>query len=293
LAFNIYFKKVGYVYQPNSPFEFKALTDISLSINKASVTAIIGHTGSGKSTLLQHLNALIKPTSGVVKIGGQEISNKTNNKNLKYLRQKVGIVFQFSEAQLFEETVLKDVAFGPQNFGFSKEEAEIKARFALKQVGIAKELFNRSPFELSGGQMRRVAIAGILAINPDILVLDEPTTGLDPKGKMEMMAMFYRLHKKYKTTLVLVSHSMDDVVYFADFVYVLEKGKVIKAGTPAEIFADSSWLKEKQIELPTAGKFSLKLQEKGIKFKQLPLTIEELTNQLVDYIFYKQENINE
>ncbi|MDR1521995.1 MAG: energy-coupling factor ABC transporter ATP-binding protein [Streptococcaceae bacterium] len=293
MAFNIYFKKVGYVYQPNSPFEFKALTDISLSINKASVTAIIGHTGSGKSTLLQHLNALIKPTSGVVKIGGQEISNKTNNKNLKYLRQKVGIVFQFSEAQLFEETVLKDVAFGPQNFGFSKEEAEIKARFALKQVGIAKELFNRSPFELSGGQMRRVAIAGILAINPDILVLDEPTTGLDPKGKMEMMAMFYRLHKKYKTTLVLVSHSMDDVVYFADFVYVLEKGKVIKAGTPAEIFADSSWLKEKQIELPTAGKFSLKLQEKGIKFKQLPLTIEELTNQLVDYIFYKQENINE
>ncbi|MDR1012915.1 MAG: energy-coupling factor ABC transporter ATP-binding protein [Lactobacillales bacterium] len=281
---DIYFKKVGHVYQPNSPFEFKALTDINLSINKASVTAIIGHTGSGKSTLLQHLNALIKPTSGIVKIGEREISNKTNNKNLKYLRQKVGIVFQFSEAQLFEETVLKDVAFGPQNFGVSQEKARDKACVALKQVGITEELFQRSPFELSGGQMRRVAIAGILAMDPDILVLDEPTTALDPKGKMEMMTIFQRLHQEYGKTLVLVTHLMDDVAKFADFVYVLEKGKVVKAGKPAEVFTNPYWLKEKQLALPKAAKFSLKLQEKGINFDKLPLTIEELADQLISHI---------
>jgi energy-coupling factor transport system ATP-binding protein len=284
LALDIYFKKVGHVYQPNSPFEFKALTDINLSINKASVTAIIGHTGSGKSTLLQHLNALIKPTSGIVKIGEREISNKTNNKNLKYLRQKVGIVFQFSEAQLFEETVLKDVAFGPQNFGVSQEKARDKACVALKQVGITEELFQRSPFELSGGQMRRVAIAGILAMDPDILVLDEPTTALDPKGKMEMMTIFQRLHQEYGKTLVLVTHLMDDVAKFADFVYVLEKGKVVKAGKPAEVFTNPYWLKEKQLALPKAAKFSLKLQEKGINFDKLPLTIEELADQLISHI---------
>jgi energy-coupling factor transport system ATP-binding protein len=291
LALDIYFKKVGHVYQPNSPFEFQALIDVSLAIKEGSVTAFIGHTGSGKSTLLQHLNALIKPTSGVVQIGEREISVKTNNKNLKPIRQKVGIVFQFSEMQLFEETVLKDVTFGPQNFGFSKEEAEDKARIALRQVGIAEELFSRSPFELSGGQMRRVAIAGILAMNPDVLVLDEPTTGLDPKGRIEMMATFKRLHQEYGTTLVLVTHLMDDVANFADFVYVLEKGKVVKAGLPAEIFADHSWLKEKQLALPMAAKFSLKLQKKGIDFAKLALTIEELADQLTAYL--NQEDVNE
>jgi energy-coupling factor transport system ATP-binding protein len=284
LALDIDFKKVEHVYQPNSPFEFRALIDVSLSIKKGSVTAIIGHTGSGKSTLLQHLNALIKPTSGIVKIGKREISAKTNNKNLKAIRQKVGIVFQFSEAQLFEETVLKDVSFGPQNFGFSKEEAKDKARIALKQVGIVEKLFNRSPFELSGGQVRRVAIAGILAMNPDVLVLDEPTTGLDPKGKMEMMTMFQRLHQKYGTTLVLVTHLMDDVARFADFVYVLEKGRIVKSGPPAAIFADPSWLKEKQLDLPTAAKFSLKLQKKGVNLAGLPLTIEDLTAQLTTHL---------
>ncbi|MDR0614694.1 MAG: energy-coupling factor ABC transporter ATP-binding protein [Lactobacillales bacterium] len=288
---DIDFKKVEHVYQPNSPFEFQALIDVSLSIKKGSVTAIIGHTGSGKSTLLQHLNALLKPTSGVVKIGKREISAKTNNKNLKAIRQKVGIVFQFSEAQLFEETVLKDVAFGPQNFGFSKEEAKEKARIALKQVGIVEELFNRSPFELSGGQMRRVAIAGILAMKPDVLVLDEPTTGLDPKSKMEMMAMFWRLHQKYGTTLILVTHLMDDVADFADFVYVLEKGRVVKSGSPATIFADPSWLKKKQLDLPTAAKFSLKLQKKGVSLAELPLTIKDLAAQLTARL--KQENVDE
>jgi len=290
LALDIYFKKVGHVYQPNSPFEFQALTDVNLTIKEGSVTAFIGHTGSGKSTLLQHLNALIKPTSGTVQIGNREIYAKTNNKNLKSIRKKVGIVFQFSEMQLFEETVLKDVAFGPQNFGSSKKEAEDKARIALKQVGIAEDLFNRSPFELSGGQMRRVAIAGILAMNPDVLVLDEPTTGLDPKGRMEIMAMFQRLHQEHGTTLVLVTHLMDDVAKFADFVYVLEKGQVVKSGTPAVIFADHSWLKEKQLDLPTAAKFSLKLQKKGVNLAKLPLTIEDLVDQLTTHL--KQEDMN-
>lgn len=243
---DIRFEKVSYVYQPNTPFEQRALFDIDLAIKEGSYTALVGHTGSGKSTLLQHLNALLKPTAGQVKIGDRLITPDTDNKNLKPVRKKVGIVFQFPEAQLFEETVAKDIAFGPQNFGVGEEEALKLAAEMLSLVGLDESYLDRSPFELSGGQMRRVAIAGVLAMQPEVLVLDEPTAGLDPAGRKEMMDIFWRLHKERGMTIILVTHLMDDVANFADYVYVLEKGQVVNSGTPQVVFQNVNWLKEKQ-----------------------------------------------
>lgn len=283
---DIRFEKVDFTYQPNTPFEQRALFSIDLDIKQGSYTAIVGHTGSGKSTLLQHLNALIKPTAGRVLIGDRVIMPDTDNKNLKPIRQKVGIVFQFPEAQLFEETVAKDIAFGPKNFGATDEEGAELASKMLKMVGLDDSYMERSPFELSGGQMRRVAIAGVLAMEPEVLVLDEPTAGLDPQGRKEMMEMFLRLHKEQGMTIVLVTHLMDDVADYADYVVVLEKGRVVKQGTPQSVFADTQWLKEKQLGVPTAASFSEKLIAKGMKFADLPLTAEELANELLP-IFQK------
>lgn len=291
MALDIHFEKVKQVYQPNSPFKFRALTDITLTIPEGNITAFIGHTGSGKSTLLQHLNALMKPTNGFVKIGEKKILPQTKDKNLKTVRKKVGMVFQFPESQLFEETIIKDVAFGPQNFGLSKQEAEKKAAEALRHVDIAENLWNHSPFELSGGQMRRVAIAGVLAMSPEVLVLDEPTTGLDPKGRCEIMEIFQHLHQEKNVSLILVTHLMDHVAQFADFVHILEKGKIIKSGTPAEVFANTAWLKEKQLSLPNAALLSLKLQKKGILLNPLPLTMEKLVEELTQKL--SQEEANE
>lgn len=278
---DIHFEKVNFTYQPNTPFEQRALFDIDLLIKEGSYTALVGHTGSGKSTLLQHLNALVKPTSGFVQIGDRKITPETDNKNLKPIRKKVGIVFQFPEAQLFEETVARDIAFGPKNFGVGEEEALEIAKAALIQVGLDKTYLNRSPFELSGGQMRRVAIAGVLAMKPEVLVLDEPTAGLDPQGRKEMMEMFWRLHKEQNITIVLVTHLMDDVANYADFVYVLEKGKIVKNGEPREVFQDLNWLKEKQLGVPTATEFAELLSEKGIRMSEIPLTAEELADEIV------------
>lgn len=278
---DIRFEQVGFTYQPNSPFETRALFDIDLEVKEGSYTALVGHTGSGKSTLLQHLNALLKPTEGLVKIGKRTITPETDNKNLKPIRKKVGIVFQFPEAQLFEETVAKDIAFGPKNFGVSEEEGRKLAARYLELVGLDESYLERSPFELSGGQMRRVAIAGVLAMEPEVLVLDEPTAGLDPQGRKEMMDMFWRLHKEQQMTIVLVTHLMDDVANFADYVYVLEKGRVVKHGTPQSVFEDVRWVEEKQIGVPTATAFAEKLVQKGLHFEHLPLTAEELADQLV------------
>ena len=278
---DIRFEQVGFTYQPNSPFETRALFDINLEVKEGSYTALVGHTGSGKSTLLQHLNALLKPTAGLVKIGERTITPETDNKNLKPIRKKVGIVFQFPEAQLFEETVAKDIAFGPKNFGVTDEEAVKLAARYLELVGLDESYLERSPFELSGGQMRRVAIAGVLALDPEVLVLDEPTAGLDPQGRKEMMEMFWRLHKEQQMTIVLVTHLMDDVANFADYVYVLEKGRVVKCGTPQKVFEDVDWVEEKQIGVPTATAFAEKLVQKGLTFDHLPLTAEELADQLV------------
>ena len=251
-------KNVSYTYQAGTPFEGPALFGVDLEIKSGSYTALIGHTGSGKSTILQLLNGLLVPNQGSVEIGSTVITADSVNKDIKQVRKKVGLVFQFPESQVFDETVLKDVAFGPQNFGVSKEEAEVLAREKLHLVGISEDLFNRSPFELSGGQMRRVAIAGILAMEPDILVLDEPT----------------ELHRA-GMTIVLVTHLMDDVANFADTVYVLDKGRVVKSGQPAQVFQDLDFMESIQLGVPKITKFAHELAEKGMTFSHYPITIEE------------------
>ncbi|EFR45229.1 energy-coupling factor ABC transporter ATP-binding protein [Streptococcus pseudoporcinus] len=275
----INFQNVSFTYQAGTPFEGRALFDINLEIEDASYTAFIGHTGSGKSTIMQLLNGLLTPTSGIVNVGGKAITSQSKNKDIKLIRKEVGLVFQFPESQLFEETVLKDVAFGPQNFGVTKEDAEKLAREKLALVGISETLFEKNPFELSGGQMRRVAIAGILAMEPSILVLDEPTAGLDPKGRRELMTLFKKLHKS-GMTIVLVTHLMDDVANYADKVYVLEKGKVILSGKPNDIFQRVELLEEKQLGVPKITRFAYHLEKKGFQFSRLPITLEELREML-------------
>ena len=265
---------VCYTYQEGTPFASAALSDVSLTIEDGSYTAIIGHTGSGKSTILQLLNGLLVPTKGSVRVFDTLITPTSVNKQIRQIRKQVGLVFQFAENQIFEETVLKDVAFGPQNFGVSVEEAEAIAREKLALVGIDESLFERSPFELSGGQMRRVAIAGILAMDPSILVLDEPTAGLDPIGRKELMALFKKLHQD-GITIVLVTHLMDDVAEFADQVYVMEKGKLVKGGKPSLVFQNVEFMEKIQLGVPKITRFAQGLVDRGISFEQLPITIEE------------------
>ena len=278
---DITFEKVGYTYQKGTPFQNRALYDIDLHIKKGSFTALVGHTGSGKSTVLQHLNALMKPSEGTVTIGDRIITAQTDNKNLKSIRKKVGIVFQFPESQLFEETVAKDIAFGPKNFGATEEEGLELAKRMLPIVGLDESYLERSPFDLSGGQMRRVAIAGVLAMEPEVLVLDEPTAGLDPQGRKEMMDMFYRLYRTQGITIILVTHQMDDVANYADHMVVLEKGTVIKEGAPQAVFKDAEWLESKQLGVPAAVSFgSLLSQKTGLFLNELPLTTGDLADEI-------------
>lgn len=265
---------VSYTYQEGTPFASAALSDVSLTIEDGSYTAIIGHTGSGKSTILQLLNGLLVPTEGSVRVFDTLITPTSVNKEIRQIRKQVGLVFQFAENQIFEETVLKDVAFGPQNFGASVEGAEAIALEKLALVGIDESLFERSPFELSGGQMRRVAIAGILAMEPKILVLDEPTAGLDPIGRKELMNLFKKLHQD-GITIVLVTHLMDDVAEFADQVYVMEKGKLVKGGKPSLVFQQVEFMEKIQLGVPKITRFAQRLANRGVSFKQLPITIEE------------------
>lgn len=275
----INFQDVSFTYQEGTPFEGRALFDVNLDIEDGSYTAFIGHTGSGKSTIMQLLNGLLVPTSGRVTVDGKIITSQSKNKDIKQIRKEVGLVFQFPESQLFEETVLKDVAFGPQNFGVSKDNAERIAREKLALVGISEDLFEKNPFELSGGQMRRVAIAGILAMEPKVLVLDEPTAGLDPKGRRELMSLFKKLHDS-GMTIVLVTHLMDDVANFATKVYVLEKGKIILSGIPKDIFQNVELLESKQLGVPKITQFAYQLALKGKKFPSLPITLDELREEL-------------
>lgn len=268
-------EQVSFTYQAGTPFEGPALFDIDMEIVDKSFTALVGHTGSGKSTILQLLNGLNVPSSGRVVIGDTIITATSENKDIKHVRKKVGLVFQFAESQVFDETVLKDVAFGPQNFGVDKTEAEKIAKEKLALVGISEDLFERSPFELSGGQMRRVAIAGILAMEPEILVLDEPTAGLDPAGRKELMGIFQDLHGA-GMTVVLVTHLMDDVADFADFVYVLEKGRIVKSGHPKDVFQDVDFMDSVQLGVPKATRFAQDLVDRGLQLEQLPIAIEEL-----------------
>lgn len=278
---DITFEKVGYTYQKGTPFQNRALYDIDLHIKEGSFTALVGHTGSGKSTVLQHLNALMKPSEGTVTIGDRVITSQSDNKNLKSIRKKVGIVFQFPESQLFEETVAKDIAFGPKNFGASEEEGIELAKRILPIVGLDASYMERSPFDLSGGQMRRVAIAGVLAMEPEVLVLDEPTAGLDPQGRKEMMDMFYQLYRTQGLTIILVTHQMDDVANYADHMVVLEKGTVIKEGAPQDVFKDAPWLESKQLGVPAAVSFGSLLSQKiGLVFNELPLTTADLAEEI-------------
>ena len=272
-------ENVSFTYQKGTPLASTALSDVSLTIEDGSYTALIGHTGSGKSTILQLLNGLLVPSQGSVRVFDTLITSTSKNKDIRQIRKQVGLVFQFAENQIFEETVLKDVAFGPQNFGVSEEDAEQIAREKLALVGIDESLFNRSPFELSGGQMRRVAIAGILAMEPAILVLDEPTAGLDPLGRKELMNLFKKLHQS-GMTIVLVTHLMDDVAEYANQVYVMEKGCLVKFGKPSDVFQDVVFMEEVQLGVPKITAFCKRLADRGVSFKRLPIKIEEFKESL-------------
>lgn len=281
MAGQIKFQNVNYVYHEDSPDAHQALKDINLTLTEGSFTAIIGHTGSGKSTLIQHINALIKPTSGEVSVGDYVITHKTTNKNLRPLRQKVGMVFQFPEKQIFEETVIKDIMFGPLNYGATEAEAKQAALNAMDLVGLPQQYQDQSPIDLSGGQMRRVAIAGVLAMNPSILILDEPTAGLDPRGHADIMALVARLHDEMGITIILVTHQMDDVVQYAEQVVVMSHGEITKQGSPQEIFADLKWVRQMQLTLPTSAEFAEQLKLAGFPLPSRPLTLTDLTNAIL------------
>lgn len=265
-----------HIYNEKTPFEHKALKGIDLEIPEGKVTAIIGQTGSGKSTFVQHLNALLVPTQGSVDIVDYHITPNSKIKDIKDLRKKVGLVFQFPEYQLFEETVEKDIAFGPKNFGISEEEANQLVKKVLPVVGLDESYLERSPFDLSGGQKRRVAIAGILVLDPEILVLDEPTAGLDPQGANEMMRLFMDLNKKEGKTVLLVSHDMEHVKNYCDHVVVLADGKVKIQSDVQTFFQHPEWMEEIGINPPSIIRLKEMLKEKGFDIPNDILEMDEL-----------------
>lgn len=284
----ITFKQLTHIYNANSPFPYAALHEIDLDIKEGVFTAVIGETGSGKSTLVQHLNALLLPTSGSVEIDEFSItSDKKKNKNLKQLRKKVGLVFQFPEYQLFEETILKDVCFGPKNFGVSEEDAMKRAREVLNIVGLDESYLERSPFDLSGGQKRRVAIAGILAADPDILVLDEPTAGLDPQGAYEMMQLFQTLNKKHKKTIIMVTHDMEHVMNYCKEVIVLKDGRIEKKCTTATFFKNTKLMDELNITPPAIIRVKRLLEEKGMVLEgnvtSMKTLVKAIQNEVINH----------
>ncbi len=274
---DIQLQQIGYAYAKGTPFEKRALFNVNLEIASGSYHAIIGHTGSGKSTLLQHLNALLKPSEGSIKLGELTIVAGKKVKNIRPVRQKIGIVFQFPEHQLFDETVLKDIMFGPLNFGVPAEEAENRARVLVEQLGLPSDVLDKSPFDLSGGQMRRVAIAGVLAMEPSVLVLDEPTAGLDPRGRHEIMALFHKLHIEKGLTTILVTHSMEDAARYAEHVAIMHEGTCVTNGRPKDIFGDEELLSKYRLEVPRVVRLQRKIEALiGHPLDTLCLTEEEL-----------------
>lgn len=274
---SIELKDVTYVYMPKTPYERVALDKVNLTIEEGSFTAIAGHTGSGKSTLVQHLNGLLVPSAGEVLVDGVNLLGKDKAEKIKawHARQQVGMVFQYAETQLFEETVEKDIAFGPQNQGLEEAEVQERVREAMELVGLSyKDYKDVSPFALSGGQMRRGAIAGVLAMRPKYLVLDEPAAGLDPRGRDELMSTIQKLHKKWKLTIVFVSHSMEDIARLADNLLVMQTGKLRAVGTPAEIFADAQLLQETGLEPPQIMQIMQRLQKAGLPVDSSAITPE-------------------
>ena len=271
-------KDLTYTYNPGTPFERQALRGITLSIEDGEFVGMIGHTGSGKSTLVQHLNALIRPTSGQVLVDGEDINE---SKHKAALRRKVGLVFQYPEHQLFEESVIKDVCFGPKNMGLNEDEARENAKKALETVGLPAECWEKSPFELSGGQKRRAAIAGVLAMKPKVLILDEPAAGLDPRGRQEIFDIVSAVHA-LGTTILMVSHSMDDVARLCRRIIVLEKGQVALDGSCAEVFGEVERLESMGLKLPQAALLRDRLNRKGFGLSKDIYTLEALKDALIE-----------
>ena len=276
---SIRLEHVSYAYEDNSSKKNYALKDVNLEIKKEEFIAVIGHTGSGKSTLIQHLNGLIRPTSGKIYFDDEDIY--ADGYPLRELRGKVGICFQYPEHQLFETTILDDVCFGPMNFGKTKEEAKEIAIKCLKDVGLPEKLYEKSPFELSGGQKRRVAIAGVLAMRPKVLVLDEPTAGLDPKGRDDILDQIAYLHKQSDMTVILVSHSMEDIARYADRIIVMNKGSVMYNGAPKEVFAHYQELEKIGLAAPQVTYIMHDLKEKGLPVKVNVTTVEEAADEIM------------
>lgn len=268
-----------YIYGGNKNLITTAVDDISVTIDDGQFIGLIGHTGSGKTTFLQLLSGLIKPASGTVLIDGEDIFDKKFN--LHSIRGKVGIVFQYPEHQLFEETVFKDVCYGPKNMGLEKEEIERRAKEALSLVGISEEVYTQSPFELSGGQKRRVAIAGVLSMNPKIMILDEPTAGLDPAGRKEILGLVEKLCREQKMTIILVSHSMDDVAEYADRILVINDGKLALDATPREVFNHKEELESYGLSLPQVTKAMVRLKESGIPVNTDAITVDEALTEIL------------
>lgn len=270
---------LNYTYSKGTAFERQALKDINLVIEKGEFVCIIGKTGSGKSTLIQMFNGLLKPDSGSVYFEGKDIFDK--DYSLRELRGKVGLVFQYPEHQLFEASVIEDVKFGPRNIGMSSLDIDVNSYEALKMVGIGENLIDASPFELSGGEKRRVAIAGILAMKPEVLILDEPTAGLDPKGREEILSLVERLNRENGITVVLVSHSMDDVAKYADKLVVLKDGSVSYVGTPKEVFAHKNELEDMGLDVPAAAKVLYLLKENGYPVHTDKLSEDDVVNEIM------------
>ena len=273
-------ENLTHIYMPGTPFEMTALDDISLELEEGKFYAIIGHTGSGKSTFIQHLNGLLKPTSGKIFIGDVDITDKKTV--MSEVRKRVGLVFQYPEYQLFEETIEKDVAFGPKNLGLPEAEIQSRVRKAMEIVGLDFEKYrNLSPFELSGGQKRRVAIAGVIAMEPQVLILDEPTAGLDPKGRDEILAQIIKLHEYYKSTVILVTHSMEDVAEIADEVIVMSDSKVIMKGLPSEVFTKAELLESVGLGAPQITYLMKALKEKGFDVSTDIFTVKDAKKELL------------
>lgn len=270
---SIILDKVNHIYSPGTAYEIQALKDVNLKIEDGQFIGIIGHTGSGKSTLIQHLNGLMKATSGAIYFHGKDIYDE--DFDLRELRNRVGLVFQYPEHQLFETTIFADVCFGPLNQGLSKKDAELRAFTALRSVGLPEEYWYQSPFELSGGQKRRVAIAGVLAMKPEVLVLDEPTAGLDPQGRDEILDQVAKMHQELGMTIILVSHSMEDVAKYVDRLIVMNQGSVMFDGTPREVFHHYQELEAVGLAAPQVTYLMHELRKKGIPVDGETTTLEE------------------
>lgn len=277
---SIKIENLEHVYMPKSPFEKVALKNVNLEINEGEFVALIGHTGSGKSTLIQHMNGLLKPTSGRIIVDGEDITK--NTVKLTDIRKKVGLVFQYPEYQLFEETIEKDIEYGPRNLGLKQEEITRRVKKSMKMVGLDYDEYkNKSPFDLSGGQKRRVAIAGVIAMEPKVLILDEPTAGLDPKGRDDILAQIKILHEEYKMTIILVSHSMEDVGKLAERIIVMNKGKVALEGEPSKVFKEVNTLEEMGLAVPQVTYLMRALKEKGFNVSDEIYTISQGKEELL------------